>query len=386
MNVHYLELRTFLEEVVAYPDRLLDHSTSVFTTEIRLHTDKKLNHRIKTKFIYDSLFDTNNIDLETTFPRIRAASASMLNKLNDYKKDQLPGGRYWHPTNEDKALLNSLLPNNDICESILGLNDWLSTQKANLKQITKSTLVEVQKNKTMAWLKTLPETEKEKAINVSQMKRRIVESTIKEDEQCLKEKRIKKLVNDKKRAEEKQERRQSEIEKLRNIPIINSISSLDEELDKINEDTSITIPGKERKKLEILKNQIKIRNKIYGKAYKITFSEHGIAKTSDELREEVINMLKSEDSRKRGSTNNISNAPKRKKLNAAEHTSEQLVGKDVIHKFMNENTSKDELWSGKIISYNPSTKEHTLQYTGDSEQYIYNLSSDINNGDLWLIE
>ena len=64
-----------------------------------------------------------------------------------------------------------------------------------------------------------------------------------------------------------------------NIPIINSISSLDEELDKINEDTSITIPGKERKKLEILKNQIKIQNKIYRKAHKYTFSDHGIAKT-----------------------------------------------------------------------------------------------------------
>ena len=51
-------------------------------------------------------------------------------------------------------------------------------------------------------------------------------------------------------------------------------------------------------------------------------------------------MLKSEDNRKRGSTNG--NAPKRKKQNAAELTSEQVVGKDVIHKFTNENTSKDE--------------------------------------------
>ena len=54
----------------------------------------------------------------------------------------------------------------------------------------------------MAWLKTLLETEKDKATNISQMKRRIVESTIKEDEQCLKEKQIKNLVYDNKRAEE----------------------------------------------------------------------------------------------------------------------------------------------------------------------------------------
>ena len=77
----------------------------------------------------------------------------------------------------------------------------------------------------------------------------------------------------------------------------------------------------------------------------------------------------------------------KKKQNAAEHTSsEQLVGKDIIHRFISENISKEELWSGKIISNNPSTKEHTLQYTGDTEQYVYDLSSDIKYGDLWLIE
>ena len=72
----------FLEEVVVNLDMLLDHSTSSFTTETRLHPDKQLNDRSKTKFIYDSLFDTNNIDQDILFPRIRAASAHMLNKIS----------------------------------------------------------------------------------------------------------------------------------------------------------------------------------------------------------------------------------------------------------------------------------------------------------------
>ena len=44
----------------------------------------------------------------------------------------------------------TVLPNNDICESILGLNDWITTQTQNLSQITKSTLVEVKKKNEMA--------------------------------------------------------------------------------------------------------------------------------------------------------------------------------------------------------------------------------------------
>ena len=60
-------------------------------------------------------------------------------------KDQLPGGNYWNPSEEDKLLLQQLVPNNDICESILGLNDWISNQKPNHKQKTKLTLVEVKK-------------------------------------------------------------------------------------------------------------------------------------------------------------------------------------------------------------------------------------------------
>lgn len=115
----------------------------------------------------------------------------MLNKLNEYKKDHLPGGKYWNPSDEDCELLNSLIPKNDICESILGLNAWLSGQKPNLKRITKSTLVEILKNKTITWLKKLPEKERTDAINFSQNKRSAVQA-IKDDKIELKEKRLKK--------------------------------------------------------------------------------------------------------------------------------------------------------------------------------------------------
>ena len=81
-------------------------------------------------------------------------------------KDQLPGGKYWNPSEEDKLLLQQLVPNNDICESILGLNEWISNQKPNLKQKTKSTLVEVKKNKTMTWLETQTEERRQTIVTI----------------------------------------------------------------------------------------------------------------------------------------------------------------------------------------------------------------------------
>ena len=98
------------------------------------------------------------------------------------------------------------------------------------------------------------------------------------------EQRIRKTESEKK-AQEKEERRQIEIEKLTSIQIIDTVEDLHKEITKIDQDKSSTIPGKEKKKLELLKNQVRIRNKVMGKSTKITFSVGGTQKTSDILLE-----------------------------------------------------------------------------------------------------
>jgi len=35
-------------------------------------------------------------------------------KLKNYKKDQPPSGTYWNPSDENKQLLQQLIPNNDM--------------------------------------------------------------------------------------------------------------------------------------------------------------------------------------------------------------------------------------------------------------------------------
>ena len=67
--------------------------------------------------------------------------------------ESAPWGIYWNV--EDpvvKKELTKLMPSNDLCESILGLNDYLTTAIPNLNQMSWSNLVEIQKNHTIQWL------------------------------------------------------------------------------------------------------------------------------------------------------------------------------------------------------------------------------------------
>ena len=84
----------------------------------------------------------NEWDDSILLPRIAAAAAAMKDKLTNYKKDQLPGGKYWAPDDNIRQILKELKPHNDICESLLGLNDWLTAPLVNAKQHTKSALTE----------------------------------------------------------------------------------------------------------------------------------------------------------------------------------------------------------------------------------------------------
>ena len=80
----------------------------------------------------------------------------MKKKLYTYAKNQLPGGKYWDPEVCVRKVLAELKPSNDLCESILGLNDYLTTAIPNLHQMSRSNLVQVKKNQTMKWLHELP--------------------------------------------------------------------------------------------------------------------------------------------------------------------------------------------------------------------------------------
>ena len=176
MGKHYLELKLFLEKAQADPSIVLNNTLQVFTSEQRLYdamatskTAAKLDHRQHACYqpISKRLFEKDDWDESMLLTHLSHGCKSMAHKLITYARDQLPGGRYWDPEPETKEILNKLEPNNDLCESILGLNDYLFTAIPNMDQLTRSNMVQIKNNKTMEWLDNLPNAEQENIVRMA---------------------------------------------------------------------------------------------------------------------------------------------------------------------------------------------------------------------------
>lgn len=98
---------------------------------------KVVNHRICTTntAVYSRLFQADEWDSNLLYPHLELGVKSMEEKLSNYTANQLPGGKYWEPDGVVKTVLKDLKPNNDLCESILGLNDYLATAIPNMHKI-----------------------------------------------------------------------------------------------------------------------------------------------------------------------------------------------------------------------------------------------------------
>jgi hypothetical protein len=184
MNKHYLELQLFLEMIQEEPSTAMDQNYKVFVSEDRLYgSEKAMNHRIRPRnsALHSRLFQSDEWDVS-----VLHTSWS----FQDERKvdgNQLPGGAYWTPEPAVEEVLKGLRANNDVCESILGLNDYLTTAIPNLHQQTRSNLVEVKKNGTIAWYERLPSENQEAITKLAVTRRKQVMQQTKEAEKELSE-------------------------------------------------------------------------------------------------------------------------------------------------------------------------------------------------------
>ena len=192
MNQHYLELQLFLQLVEDDPNVAMDKDFRVFVSEERLYSscNKVVNHRIRSKnaSIYARIFQPDDWDSSLLYPLLVAGATKMNDKLIHYAKNQLPGGKYWEAEPPIQAVLKNLKPNNDICESILGLNDYLTTAVPNMHQMTRSNLVEVKKNGTMTWYQDLPQEEKSAVTKLAVRRRDVMKQYCDEEKARSKQK------------------------------------------------------------------------------------------------------------------------------------------------------------------------------------------------------
>ena len=274
MNNHYLELHDYLTILEATPELVFDPTYHVFLSEDRLYgSNPKLNHRLKSPaaVVYDKLFDKDNVDCAYLTGLVGRGALRMKCKLITYAQDQLPGGCFWEADEGVRAILSQIKPSNDACESIFGLNDYLTTAIPNMHQMARSNLVQTKKNATLKWLSDLPEEKQSEIVDLAIKQRKHVHKDCQDEEKMRCRQRQQRMVDENTKRVATDKRLQEEKEKLSQSHLITSSSELKAELESIDKE-AISATRKKNKKIELLKTQVRMRKKLLCQTIPIVFT------------------------------------------------------------------------------------------------------------------
>ena len=375
MNVHYLELQVYLQELKIDPELVMDKNYRVFKSEEKLYGNNKFNHRChhNSQVVFNKLFESSENDSVSLYPLVVTGAVKMVDKLHTYAKDQLPGGRYWEPESSIKKVLSELKPSNDLCESILGLNDYLTTAIPNLHQMARSNLVQMKKNHTMKWLHELPS---EQQLNVLDLavkgRQKVAQESKREDEQRDKQRRQNMLQAHIKREALKQKVRQ-EKDELSQEHLITSSQELQQAINSIDIKTCSS-SKKRAEKMLLLRKQIKIRKKILRQDIRIVFSHSRKQRPLNDIVKELSAFIDQNSSDCSGYIDDPFS----------------MIGKKIQHRFEIDTYSAGEVkiiwYHGTIIDYDATTKSYEIEYEGEEEHCYFDLTIDLLNGDIKVLD
>jgi organic radical activating enzyme len=183
-----------------------------------------------------------------------------------------PSGRYWHPPKHVADVLRKIKPSNDICESILGLNDWLQTTMPSVSQLTKRNLIEVKKNKTMQWFSTVPEQKQKEYVKMAIERKSIVKKSDKEYANAIAVERQSALQKALEKHEMKNERYERMKGELSNVMVLVNWTQLETLVRRITGNMQLKKSKKDKMTLELLKTQLKLRQILIGEPIKFYFN------------------------------------------------------------------------------------------------------------------
>ena len=369
MNIHYVELKEFLCVLETQPETILDKNYEVFKSEKRLYGDeKKVNHRCheKSKCVHKQLFVSDTWDKHLLYPIIANGAATMKTKLCSYAQHQLPGGVYYNPEPAMKEVLADVSPSNDLCESILGLNDYLSSVLPNMHQVTRSNLVQLKKNKTIEWLQELPKPQQDDIVDLAIVSRKEALKCRKEDDDKVHKKRKENMLQAHSRQQTLKQKEKLEKHALLKEHLITSSEELYQSLTDVDAEVSVERERK-AKKLALLKLQVKMRKKLLKQDIRIFFSRSGKQRPLDDIVQEIGRFIDS-------STTSLEFA-----------NGFLLVGKRINHRFELEDTHVDKWYRGTVVEYDPVSKLHTIRYDSEKDECQFDITVDIILGDLVVI-
>ena len=376
MNLHYLELDGFLEQLESDSSVALDPHTQVFTTEKRLYDNTPYNHRQQSANIkvYKRLFRPDPSWDKLLVQKLCKGAVTMRCKLHTYAKDYLPTGKYWDPPDDIKQVLQGIAPSNDICESILGLNDYLQSALTNASQRTKSNLIEAKKNKTIAWLNAQPTENQQNFIEMATKQRQTVAMESKRQMASVKAQRQQVM----KETMEKQIEKDLKLQQIRNeltgAFLVISKTHLQSALTEIENDRHMSTLQKTEKQRELIKTQYKIRKTILEQnGIRMCFTRGGKNVPLQQLITEFEKIVDS---------NPIDPLPP----NFSTDIIPQLVGKEISHRFYDKKKKEYTWYTGLVLHYDDKSGHYEVAYTGEEEHSFFNLRIDYAIGDLKILK
>ena len=292
----------------------------------------------------------------------------MKEKLTSYAKDQLPGGCYWEPDKEVQDVLCKLSPSNDVCESILGLNDYLTTAIPNLHQMAGSNLIQVKKKQTLKWLSDLSDDKQHFIIDRAVKDRRLISKEYQSEQKARSKYRQEKMLEANTRRKALEKKLSEERDKLSQLHLFTSSDELKKELILIDEDTNNRT--KMSRKKSLLRSQVQIRRKVLGQTVPIVFSTKGKQRPLNNIVNELCDFI------------NSCTLPRECELFIQNPLS--LVGKKVKHKFL-EDDETPTWYLGRVLSYSSEEKTHCMKYDGEDETYDFHLTLDMILGELIIL-
>ena len=358
MGQHYLELKVYLEEIEKYPEIAFDKEHVVFPSEERLYSDPKVCWN-RDRPVWNRLFLKDDFD-STVLLKLSAGATAMRAKLEEYASSQLPGGEYWDPDTRVKLVLLAISPTNDFCESILGLNDYLTTAIPNMDQLTKSAMVTAKKNKTVQWLKALPEGHQNDLTLCAMRRKQAVAKTYRQEQCEVKQRRQEAMIQAKQRRELLEKKAADEREALTKVHIITSVTELEQVIADIDASDG-SVAGKNNKKLA---EQVRVRKKILNQKVPITFTRSKKKRPVTELINEVKAFIASAPS--------INGSQVKDSLVPVHNTLDpwSLVGRHVYHRFI-DSESSEKWYEGYVLAYNPVLKVHEIAYVEEENHFFF---------------
>ena len=384
MTAHYEELLKFFEHLAAFPRLILDSEFSVFSSEPRLYSESvKLNHRIEVPYVavrkelYEPVHGVSSNEallLELT----GAVAQAMRNKISSYKRDHLPGGRYFSPDETTESILSALPAHNDIAESVFGSNDWLTSTVPNMQQATRSVMIEFSYNKIMEWLKGQTTGQKELLISLAQSRRREFEKEKKYKSANLLKQKITSRIEALEKGKLRYEKTFQLMQELKSEHLIASTDELSSLTSRINS-LSLSPVLKENELRSLVKRQIKIRRCLYHQTIKLSMTQDGKQKSLNEILKDLGALIQANPISVR-----VRRAqPAHQELTEIFKKPSLLVGAKFKHRF---DVDNELVWfTGHILKYLRS--KYTLNYE-NGEQVIFTnneIKEDFFNGDFYII-